>query len=733
MISKSDSILTPHIKLPSFNSAATYDTGKANKINRNLKDKFATTVNHLKDSSRHHIASLFKDTSKLVPAKARPVHINGGWISDEVAYRSNVDTPFMDKHLLQNNLSGVVQFSVMDKLPLNLSFFTQVSNSKFLHNVFSFRLDLDPVAYAKKMQEQQKEKLLRLIDRSGDSALIKKFFSTSQLLAKYKSEFDKQQLKQKFLDSKEVINVPKMLYDNKLPDSLAKAEADSVTGVAKIFVDFYEKKLDTLQRLQKEYDSLYVLYQKEVSRIDKCKEMIKNPGSITDWASLKQVEKTLLQNGVKSDSSFSSRYQWLLGFKKVGLGKSQLNYSELTGKNVPLNGINLEYNTWFYASLAAGFIDYRFRDFAYQQQKRKPQYFFMARIGVGSLSKNYLILSVFGGKKQLYTYNSATGNNTYAQPVYGVSLESKFQITPNTYVKAEVAQSMASDLKVNPSQKPSFVSLNNDNKAFAVSFRSWVPKIGLTTEGNYKYTGANYQSFGSYQVSTSLATWYVRADKYFFKKVLRVTASVRNSDYTNPYVVQKYSANNVFKTFQVTFRKKKWPVISAGYIPTSQYSVVDKTVYESKFYALNASITHSYKIGAQRLASVFIYNKLRNNPGDTGYMYNNATNFYFTQNIFLKSLTESLSASYSSNHSYTMSTLFEQVDIPVSVKGSLNAGVRIVNFNSKETKLGGSGSFHYRINGKSAAHITYDQMYYPGSSNVLVKSEFLSVGYNQSF
>jgi hypothetical protein len=292
---------------------------------------------------------------------------------------------------------------------------------------------------------------------------------------------------------------------------------------------------------------------------------------------------------------------------------------------------------------------------------------------------------------------------------------------------------MASDLKISPAQKPAFWSTNIDHKAYAVSFRSSLPKIGLTAEGSYKYTGANYQSFGSYQVSASMNTWYLKADKYFFKKILRISASIRNSDYTNPYVVQKYTANNVFKSVQVTFRKRKWPVISAGYIPMSQYSAVDKTVYENKFYSLNASITHTYKIGAQRLSSVLIYNKFQNNPVDTGFTYSNATNVYFTQSIFLSSLTESLSVSHSRNSNYEMNTLFEQVDIPFSSKGSMNVGVRIVNFNKKETKLGITGSCHYRINDKSGLHITYDQMFYPGSSNILVRTDFLSVGYNQSF
>jgi len=688
----------------------------------------------LSNSAENNLKSSVNNISIVDSLPKILLRYRGGWINEDILYRTNIDTPFMDKRLIQNNFVGGIGLDIVDRIPFNISFFTQISNSCFLRNIYNVRVDFDPGLYSQRIMEDYKKRLMQLADNSLDSALKTSYNQIKERLEACLTRYNSPLLKQKYLESKEVLNVPEMLYDKQLPDSIAKLHADSMSLIAKRFIQYYERQRDTLAHLQRTYDSLNLLYHESLSKINKAKEILKNPGSITDWNSLKQTERMLQESGISIDSTAQKKYNWVLGLRKMSLGKSQLSYSELTGKNVPLNGINLEYNTWFYAALSAGVVDMRFREFAYQRQKGSPQYYYIGRLGVGNLSRNYLIVSVFGGRKQLYTYNTVSGQNPVSMPISGISIESKLQITKTTYVKAEVAQSVANDPKQTSSQKTGFWSLNNSsNKAFAISFRSTIPKINLTAEGNYKYTGANYQYFGNYQTSANMNVWYIKAEKYLFKKILKISGALRSNDYSNPYVIQQYSSNNIFKSVQVTFRKRKWPVISAAYMPSSQYSVIDKNVYENKIYSFNASINHSYKIGSQRLSSAFIFNKFQNNPNDSGFKYFNALNFYFTQNIFISSLTETLSVSLSENSAYKMSTLDEQVCLPVSAKGNLNIGVRIINLNRLETRIGGYGNFHFRINNKSAIHIGYDQMYYPGQSNILVKSDYANVGYSQSF
>ena len=59
-----------------------------------------------------------------------------------------------------------------------------------------------------------------------------------------------------------------------------------------------------------------------------------------------------------------------MNVRKFGIGRNQVNYSELTSKNISLTGLNFEYNSWYYAALSAGNVDYRFRDFVVNRFNR---------------------------------------------------------------------------------------------------------------------------------------------------------------------------------------------------------------------------------------------------------------------------------------------------------------------------------------------------------------------------
>jgi hypothetical protein len=355
----------------------------------------------------------------------------------------------------------------------------------------------------------------------------------------------------------------------------------------------------------------------------------------------------------------------------------------------------------------------------------------MLRAGLGNLAHNFLIISAYGGRKQLYVYSN---NPPKPLSVSGISIESKWNLNPHTYVLAEVAQSFSVDGKKTPATAVKFFSLNDkSNKALSLKLRSAVPKWQLMGEAAYKYTGANFQSFSSYQNNSNLVSWYVKAEKFLLKRLFKINAALRSNDYSNPYVVQNYSSTSVFKSVQFSFRKKKWPVITAGYIPASQLTMVDNTVYENRFYTFNASIGHTYKVGAQRGATTFVFNRFNNKASDSGYLYFNAVNFYLNQTVFFNAFSAAVNASHSRNNNYELNVLDEQFNIPLLKTADITLGVRINNFNKKYNKLAGYGSFHWRIGGQSALHLSYDQSYFPGYSNSLVRSDFFNIGYTQAF
>src|SRR5690606_1382549 len=131
-------------------------------------------------------------------------------------------------------------------------------------------------------------------------------------------------------------------------------------------------------------------------------------------------------------------------------------------------------------------------------------------------------------------------------------------------------------------------------------------------EAKYKQTGPNYQSFSSFQTNSALKSWYIKADQYFLRNMIRISAAARSNDFSNPFVIQKYQSNTIFKSFNVAFRKRKWPSVSAGYMPMSQLTVIDDQIAENRFQSLNANLYHYYLVGNTKTASTAMFNKFYN-------------------------------------------------------------------------------------------------------------------------
>ncbi|MDB5245614.1 MAG: hypothetical protein JWQ40_8 [Segetibacter sp.] len=75
------------------------------------------------------------------------------------------------------------------------------------------------------------------------------------------------------------------------------------------------------------------------------------------------------------DSVLPRGYKNLLGLRSFTIGRSVVDYSELSVKNISIKGIQVEYNPYYYYAFAPGFVDYRFRDFIVRNRNTSPQYF----------------------------------------------------------------------------------------------------------------------------------------------------------------------------------------------------------------------------------------------------------------------------------------------------------------------------------------------------------------------
>jgi hypothetical protein len=453
-------------------------------------------------------------------------------------------------------------------------------------------------------------------------------------------------------------------------------------------------------------------------------------GKWDELQTARQWKNKLNEYGL-GDVELPAKYRWLLGLRQLSLGRSPVNYSELTAKNISVNGINLEYNTWYYLAITAGLVNYQFRDFVVNGQRRQPQYLYMLRAGIGRLEKNYFILSAFRGQKQLLR-SGVAGATTIN--ITGLSAETRWALNRQTWLKVEAATSSAPDIRTSPvNNKSRFTFSDRNNQAVALHLYSYVPLTGSRIEALFKRTGANYQSFSSYTTNTAMENWYIKAEQNLFKRKLRLTGALRQNEFSNPYIVQDYRNNTVFKSINASVRIRKFPTVTIGYQPMSQFTKIDNLVLENRFQTLNATLYHSYKVKQLRMATTAMLNKFYNNQSDTGFLYYGATNTYLAQHFFFSSFAAAIGASYTKNANYSLQVLDGNVQPTISKLGTVTLGIKINNLNSSEIKAGAYMNLNIRILKADQLSLYYEHGYLPGNYGKLIGNEMGMVQFIKTF
>jgi hypothetical protein len=654
--------------------------------------------------------------------------VNGGMVCYNLNYRSLIDTPYAEQNVLQHNITGRWDATVAGILPIRVNYWIRQTNSSFFRNIYDVQVAFNGPAFREKLKATMRERLLALAPSVKDAQLEK-------LLALKETELDSldKLLKttfnpQKLIEANELLKIPKLTWDGSLPDSVNLHKEDSLKKATADFLMEYNITKIKYDKLHARVDSLQEKVKDNRSKVRGFQQLIKG-----DWSELQSARawKNKLQEYGLEDVEIPAKYRWLLGIRNFSLGRSPVNYSELTVKNVSVNGLNFEYNSWYYWALTAGTVNYRFRDFVVGNANRKPQYLGLIRAGIGRLEKNYFILSAFTGKKQLFASSSAA-NSTIK--ISGLSAESRWAINRTSYLTAEVGKSIAPDFRNNPSEGSSKLTLSDkDNQAIALHLYSAIPVTNTKLEATYKKTGANYQSFSSYTTNSALESWYIKADQSLFKRKLRIAASVRKNEFVNPFILQDYKSNTLFKSVTATMRVRKWPVVTLGYQPMSQYTKVDDQVIENRFQTFNATLFHYYAVHQLKMATTIMVNKFLNNNSDTGFLYYNATNSYFTQTFYFNAFTANAGISYTKNSSYTLQVLDGGIQPNIPRFGTVGIGIKLNNLNHSEIKAGGYVSANIHLWKQDMLLLTYEHGYLPGNKSGLVRNEMGTVQFIKTF
>jgi hypothetical protein len=329
----------------------------------------------------------------------RPVfRLNGGMVVYTANYRSIIDTPYAEKDILQHNITGRWEVTLGGILPIQVNYWIRQSNSQFFRNIFDVQAAFNGREFQNKLRTSMRERLLALAPSIKDSLLEKAYAlkqaELSSLEGKLKTTFDPQ----KRIEANETLKVPKITWNANLPDSVNVQKEDSSKKAAANFLHQYDSTKMKYDSLHTQVDSLKDKYEDNLNKVKQFQQMING-----DWKDLNSARswKNKLEEYGMENVHIPAKYRWLLGVRNFSIGRSPVNHSELTAKNVSVNGINFEYNSWYYLALTAGTVNYRYRDFAVRNANKKPQYLVMARAGIGRLEKDYFILSAFRGQKQL--------------------------------------------------------------------------------------------------------------------------------------------------------------------------------------------------------------------------------------------------------------------------------------------------------------------------------------------
>jgi hypothetical protein len=725
----------------------------------------------------------YLQNQQLYNMPAFPFHGN---VAYDFFYRSSIDTPYAASNVQQHYVRASLQV-VVKQLPLTIQVNSRKTNSWLFKNYTDVNVLFDADKYKNALKERLKQRMIDGLPEHGYEQKIQEALK-KQLSLKEELETWLQhpvQL-QKLVEGREYLNNFESnieQYKSQITDVTGKAGKEDIlhkqaAGKAEAIVNKaeqykqpekflrkkgegqWEKYKDTLtgaldsmataktnaSRFLKEYEEREKQYKKVNEKVaalekdyTKAKQLtkqkiddIKNEvNNLKDPAALNKKLKT---NKLDSSKAFKW-YRHVNAVNKFSVGRSLVDYSELSAKNISVTGLNIEYNSKIYVALATGSVDYRYRDFIVRNQNFTRQYLNLVRVGVGRKEATNLIFTVYQGKKQANYY---VNNRAATNKVFGVTVEGKYRLDKNNFIIAEFAKSSypqtSSIQNIRASKAKTFDFKSHANEAFAIQLFSVFPATSTRLYGQYRHQGSNFQSFNIYNTNSDITAWQVRADQFFWKKRIFVTASLRKNDFVNPLIVNNtFKSNTVFKSIQATFRKRKWPVLSAGYMPSSQLTNFNNQVIENHFYTLMGSANYMYRFKKVHINTGILFTRFYNNASDASFIYYNAKSLLVHHNILGNRVSFNTSLAVSENNSYQLVTADQGFNYNINSNCSAGSGIKTNRLNHHQYNTGFYANVQVRLKNVGEFLFSFDRDFIPGVTNSLYKNDFGRATYIKTF
>lgn len=713
------------------------------------------------------------------PVTVNPFITIHGNITYNFNYKSYIDTPFAEKDVMQHSLQTRLNVNLMDKYPFTIFITSRQSNSAYFSNAtdvsFQFRQadmlddirkkmrnETELLLYNKSLQlnpaqiyQLEKDGLLkevgnfstgRIKNATGQMVHAKKQATEQQfkkLYGDYKSKMDKLEVLQSWTkhssrDQELIEEKEKKLRDKggALQDSLKDASKDFATRQAVKFLKSKDstfkntsktitdtkQAIDSLRKEIAKSEQALKSFQKKIT--DSLQQIRKQIAAITDKNSLSHY----LQKNGESVKQLPALQRALLSVKQIGIGRSWIDYSELTVKNISLSGVNIETNPGnTYLAAAAGKVNYRFRDYIVKGNTvGSGQSVWLVRAGFGKKEKNNVIITYYAGKKALLNQRSIA-DSAAVQHISGISIESRLALDANNYLIGEYARS------VSPNIKSKLLDMKtHTNEAWSLKLFSHYGNTKITSY--YRRMGESFQSFTLYPANNRQDAWMIRVNQSFWKKMIVLDAAMRKNDFESPIAAPDFRNKNVFKSLQITAMVPKYPFVSIGYYPSSQLTLSNNNVlYENRYNTLNGIISHSYFLGKLSMNSNATYTKFYNGGSDSGFVYYNASSFALNHSINLRSFVLQAILTVTDQSLLHQITFEPAVTYRLKNKLSVSGSLKWSRVNHAETLWGGTAGLNLYLKNIGTIQMQYDKIYLPGYNRNLLPVDMGRVIYSREF
>lgn len=683
-----------------------------------------------------------------VAAKRVPFLTVHGTVQYDYYRRSRIDTPFQQSEFWQHTERVYASAWIKDKYPLRIGFTARQSNSPFFRNFNDLNVQFDRNAYLQRLRQkalarlEQRWKALPDLDKLA-AELSAKRLQLQQLQQKRNSPANLQKLieeREKELYGATRQNtysietaapakgIPAFTFPGQFkfsPKAAPKVKAPAIKEP-----EWSDRAIDSVSaevaRLQQRFDSVQSRLQAVRTRVTRLVNTARDP------IDLARIER---EAGVSADT-LSRLQNALAHLTQISVGRSLLDYTELTARNITISGVNLEYQDRYYAAFAAGKIDYRYRDFFNRNSSSAGQYLVLGRFGFRKGENRAFIFTVFQGRKNRSEFAlSDTVRNLV--PVLGYSFQAIIRKDAFTGFSAEFAKStypvMGSRVK-GQEGRALFSFGDRSNNGVNLKGETRIPQTNTRLSGFYRVTGENFQSFSLLGTNSHQTAWQGKLEQDFSKRHLTLTAAVRQNDFANLFAERTYKASTVFKSLQVQARFPKYPSLSLGYYPGTQLFLIDKErVQESAFYIVNGTLSYNYQAGGTQMNSLLVYNRYITEATDSGFSAYRGIQYSVVQTVFFRKLQVQGSYARSVQPQLVFSSYDASLDAHLGKVFRLGAGLRWNHTHTGLDYWGQSVLAGVDYERWGGLRLQYEKAFFPTIRNGLEPVEIGSLSWYKTF